>query len=52
MKILIAEDDAVSKLVLMTKLQSMKFHVIAANDGGKDGNSTARNTRMSSSPIG
>ncbi len=33
MKILIAEDDAVSKLVLMTKLQSMKFHVIAANDG-------------------
>ncbi len=33
MKILIAEDDAVSKLVLMTKLQSMKYDVIAANDG-------------------
>lgn len=33
MKILIAEDDAVSKLVLMTKLQSMKYDVVAANDG-------------------
>jgi DNA-binding response OmpR family regulator len=33
MKILIAEDDAISKLVLMTKLQSMKYDVIAANDG-------------------
>ena len=33
MRILIAEDDAVSRLVLATKLQSMKYTVLMANDG-------------------
>jgi DNA-binding response OmpR family regulator len=33
MRILIAEDDAVSRLVLTTKLQSMKYTVLVANDG-------------------